>query len=347
VVLVAPSGHRREDGDEVATLWRQFVATVAVCDDVVFFERIESLRECTRVEAFDRTLKFGETTGVGGEITKDESGPFLADDIHGGLDAAGSSFERGYDVTHDLLYKVYHKSSKIARTVSASPQAIVAEAESWATLQESPYGQRGRINGSREGRSGVPADQFRYTGQVMTETTNTEHILWLDFEMTGLDADKDKIVEVAMIVTDWDFNEIAEFHSGFHYDAPGLERLLSANPFYVKMKENKVALLKLSSASPAVQVVEKEMVQFIREHCGSLKPVLLCGNSIHMDRQFVRAQLPLVEQLLHYRMLDVTAWKLVFEAKYGKQYVKQETHRALDDVRESIGELKYYLESVA
>jgi len=181
----------------------------------------------------------------------------------------------------------------------------------------------------------------------MTESANTEHILWLDFEMTGLDATKDKIVEVAMIVTDWDFNEIASYHSGFGYGTTELGTLLDANPFYVKMKENKAALLELSASSPGIGVVEKEMVQFIREHCGVLKPVLLCGNSIHMDRQFIHTQLPLVEQLLHYRMLDVTAWKLVFEAKYGKQYVKQETHRALDDVRESIGELKYYLESVA
>lgn len=165
--------------------------------------------------------------------------------------------------------------------------------------------------------------------------------------MTGLDAKKDKIVEVAMVVTDWEFNEIASYHSGFGYDATELTTLLDANPFYVKMGENKVALLELSASSPAIGVVEKEMVEFIREHCGVLKPVLLCGNSIHMDRQFIHAQLPLVEQLLHYRMLDVTAWKLIFEAKYDKQYVKQETHRALDDVRESIGELKYYLESVA
>lgn len=186
-----------------------------------------------------------------------------------------------------------------------------------------------------------------YTGQVMTELANTEHILWLDFEMTGLDASRDKIVEVAMVVTDWDFNEVASYHSGFGYDAIELGTLLDANPFYVKMKENKAALLELSASSPALGVVEKEMVQFIREHCGVLKPVLLCGNSIHMDRQFIRSQLPLVEQLLHYRMLDVTAWKLVFEAKYDKRYTKQETHRALDDVRESIEELKYYLESVA
>ncbi len=177
--------------------------------------------------------------------------------------------------------------------------------------------------------------------------TSTERLLWLDFEMTGLDPQKDKVIEVAMIVTDWDFQEIASYHSGVGYDAAELSRLLDANPFYVKMKENKEALTRLSEESPALAVVEKEMTQFIREHCGVLKPAVLSGNSIHMDRQFIRSQLPLMEQLLHYRMLDVTAWKLVFEAKFGKRYEKQETHRALDDVRESIAELQYYLESIA
>lgn len=180
----------------------------------------------------------------------------------------------------------------------------------------------------------------------MTEKISTEKLLWLDFEMTGLDANKDKIIEVAMVVTDWNFEEIASYHSGFGYDAAELGALLDANPFYVKMKENKASLIELSADSPAIGVVEKEMTQFIREHCGVLKPVVLCGNSIHMDRLFIRAQLPLVEQLLHYRMLDVTSWKLVFEAKYGAKYVKQETHRALDDVRESVAELKHYLEQV-
>lgn len=183
----------------------------------------------------------------------------------------------------------------------------------------------------------------------MTESiisSSTERLLWLDFEMTGLDANKDKIVEVAMIVTDWNFKEIASYHSGFGYDSDELEKLLDANPFYVKMKENKASLLELSTTSPALTIVEKEMTSFIREHCGVLKPAVLCGNSIHMDRQFIRVQLPLVEQLLHYRMLDVTAWKLVFETRYGMRYTKQETHRALDDVRESIDELKHYLAAI-
>lgn len=180
----------------------------------------------------------------------------------------------------------------------------------------------------------------------MTAENSTEKLLWLDFEMTGLDANKDKILEVAMVVTDWNFEEVANYHSGFGYSAEELNPLLDANPFFVKMKEIRLPLVELCAKSPVSAVVEKEMVQFIREHCGALKPVVLCGNSIHMDRQFINAQLPLVEQLLHYRMLDVTSWKLVFEAKYGKHYTKQETHRALDDVRESIGEMKHYLGSV-
>ena len=73
------------------------------------------------------------------------------------------------------------------------------------------------------------------------------------------------------------------------------------------------------------------------------EPALLAGNSIHMDRQFIRHWWPNVEKRLHYRMLDVSAWKVVMIGKYGIEYEKLEKHRALDDIRESIDELEFYL----
>lgn len=171
-------------------------------------------------------------------------------------------------------------------------------------------------------------------------------ILWLDLEMTGLDPIKDKITEIAAIVTDWDFNEIARFESGVGYKDGIIKPLLDANPFYVKMADNKKALLELTKTSPPIKVVEKSFIKFVKEHCDTHFPVLLAGNSIHMDRQFIRAQMPFLEQLLHYRMLDVSAWKVVFEGKFGQKYVKKEVHRALSDIEESILELKYYLSHI-
>lgn len=181
------------------------------------------------------------------------------------------------------------------------------------------------------------------TIRAMTTPSSNERLLWVDLEMTGLNPQRDVILEVAAIVTDWDFNEIAVFESGVGQDVAVTTELLNSNPFYVKMKENKASLLELAEKSPPSSVVESKLVAFVKEHCETARPIVLAGNSIHMDRQFIRAQWPYLEQLLHYRMLDVTAWKLVFESKYGTKTEKKEAHRALGDIRESIDELKRYL----
>lgn len=171
-------------------------------------------------------------------------------------------------------------------------------------------------------------------------------LLWVDLEMTGLDPLHDRILEVAAIVTDWNFTEIASFESGIGHDIKEISPLLDANPFYIKMKGNKRQLLEQATQSPPEKVVERMLVEFIHEYCDTHYPVILAGNSIHMDRQFIQIYWPTVERLLHYRMLDVTSWKLVFENKFGQKFEKAEEHRALGDIRESIDELKHYLESV-
>lgn len=181
----------------------------------------------------------------------------------------------------------------------------------------------------------------------MTNKHALEHLLWIDLEMTGLEPTKDRILEVAAIVTDWDFNEIARFESGIGHDLTEITRLLDANPFYTKMKANKQALIELSNSSPAEAAIESQLVDFVRANCDIARPIVLAGNSIHMDRQFINYYWPLVNQLLHYRMLDVSAWKIVFEAKFDRKFTKNESHRALDDIEESIAEMKYYLESVS
>lgn len=163
--------------------------------------------------------------------------------------------------------------------------------------------------------------------------------------MTGLDPTRDRILEVAAIVTDGNLQEIARFETGIGHDTQEITALLDANPFYVKMKANKQALLAQSRTSPPESVVEGMLVEFVRQHCETSRPVVLAGNSIHMDRAFIRSYWPRLEQLLHYRMLDVTAWKIIFEAR-GVKYEKKEVHRALGDVEESISELKMYMEKV-
>src|SRR5207253_999577 len=91
------------------------------------------------------------------------------------------------------------------------------------------------------------------------------------------------------------------------------------------------------------RTVENELLEFIDEHFDADERVLLAGNSIHQDRKFIENEWSRLDARLHYRMLDVRAWKVVFDGKYGKRFAKPETHRALEDIRGSIQELQYYV----
>ena len=170
-----------------------------------------------------------------------------------------------------------------------------------------------------------------------------EKLLWLDLEMTGLDARRDLIVEVGAVVTDWDFNELDVFESGVGQDRAVLERLFGENAFAVGRPEETRELIELSVKSPSQAEVEARLVELVDKHFPAGGPALLAGNSIHMDRQFVRSYWPNLEEHLHYRMLDVSAWKVVMLGRYGVEFEKAEAHRALGDIRESIAELRYYL----
>lgn len=177
--------------------------------------------------------------------------------------------------------------------------------------------------------------------------TKKATILWLDLEMTGLDAGSDLILEVATIATDWDFNEIAVYEGIVKNEDMTLEERLSANSIFWDANPSvRQALLKQNQHGKDLSEVEDDLLNFIDEHCIEDKPVILAGNSIHMDRRFIVAQWPRLDARLHYRMLDVSAWKVVFEGRFKKKFAKPEEHRALGDIRGSIMELEYYLKKV-
>lgn len=172
-------------------------------------------------------------------------------------------------------------------------------------------------------------------------------ILWVDLEMTGLDAENDLILEIAAIATDWDFHEIATYQGVIKNEDMSIEERLAANSvFWDANPESKNGLLAQNAEGKDLTEVEDELLAFIEKHFDKDERVLLGGNSIHMDRRFIVAQWPKLDARLHYRMLDVSAWKVVFEGKYGKKFPKPDKHRALDDIRGSIEELKYYLRKV-
>jgi oligoribonuclease len=92
------------------------------------------------------------------------------------------------------------------------------------------------------------------------------------------------------------------------------------------------------------KTVVHELVGFIKAQFGS-EPAVLAGNSIHNDRDFIKKHWPEVEELLHYRMLDVSSLKIIMQSKYNIKFAKKEVHRAFDDIQASIAELQYYIES--
>ena len=165
-------------------------------------------------------------------------------------------------------------------------------------------------------------------------------LLWMDLEMTGLDPQKDRILEVAAIATDMQLNEIARYEAVVKVDKE-LIKARMVGEFWERNSETRDALIAQNENGRPIEEVERELIAFIDDYFG--KTVYLAGNSIHQDRKFIEAEMPELNKKLHYRMLDVSAWKIYFETALNKKFVKPETHRALDDINGSIEELKWYL----
>ena len=167
-------------------------------------------------------------------------------------------------------------------------------------------------------------------------------LLWVDLEMTGLDPAKDRICEIAAIATDMELNQIAIYEAVIKVDEKLMEERM-VGQFWEKNSKSRDALKLQNSNGKAIEQVEQELLEFIKQHFSPKDPIYLAGNSIHQDRKFIEKEMPELNQKLHYRMLDVSAWKIYFENALHKKFTKPENHRAIDDINGSIEELKWYL----
>ena len=163
--------------------------------------------------------------------------------------------------------------------------------------------------------------------------------VWIDLEMTGLEVEKDVIIEIAVIVTGDKLNELAEPLSiVVSCDECVLENM---NDFCTKLhnKSGLCDLVKKSDVSMAQ--AEQKVLDYIKQFCEP-QASPLCGNSISTDRMFLKKYMPKLEEYFHYRMIDVTTIKELALRCGREEFGKKEVHRALDDIVESIEELKFY-----
>jgi len=166
----------------------------------------------------------------------------------------------------------------------------------------------------------------------------------MDLEMTGLDPERHVIVEIATIVTDDDLAVVAE----------GPDLVISATPDQLAMMDDVVRKMHTSSgllgaieaSTTTLEEAGAATLAFLREKVPEAGTVPLCGNSIGMDRRFLRQYLPELDDHFHYRSLDVSTLKELCKRWYRDVYAsrpqKLTAHRALDDIRESVAELAYY-----
>lgn len=168
-------------------------------------------------------------------------------------------------------------------------------------------------------------------------------ILWVDLEMTGLDCEKDVILEVAAEITDFNFKTLGSYEACVKQPREVVVDRMQKNNWWASYPANRDSFInKLDEAIPSDEV-EAALIALVQEHFGD-EPAILGGNSIHNDRNFIKQWWPALDLKLHYRMLDVSSLKIVMQGKYGQSFEKKEVHRAFDDIQASIAELQHYLE---
>ena len=176
---------------------------------------------------------------------------------------------------------------------------------------------------------------------------SSDRLVWVDLEMTGLDPKTCTILEIAAVITDNELNIIEQSPAiAIHHT----DKVLNGMEAWSRYHHRKSGLTKACKESKVrLKKAEKMILAFIQEHCKK-KSAPLCGNTIWQDRRFLVKYMPTLEQYLHYRCIDVSSIKELVGRWYPKDHAmpraKHQTHRVMDDILESIEELRHYRQKV-
>ncbi|WP_127507921.1 oligoribonuclease [Actinoplanes solisilvae] len=175
-----------------------------------------------------------------------------------------------------------------------------------------------------------------------------DHLVWIDCEMTGLDLGKDRLIEVAALVTDADLNVLGD---GIDLVIHADDAALDAMPPVVRDMHAKSGLTEeVRRSTISMAEAEEAVLAYVQQFVPNPRTAPLCGNSIATDRGFLARDMPALDSFLHYRMIDVSSIKELCRRWYPRVYFGQPAkglaHRALADIRESIRELEYYRRTI-
>ncbi|MEO0997677.1 MAG: oligoribonuclease [Pseudomonadota bacterium] len=176
----------------------------------------------------------------------------------------------------------------------------------------------------------------------MTQAQTSGALIWIDLEMTGLDPETDRIIEIATLVTDRNLNEIAEGPVlAVHQPQP---RLAAMDDWNRRTHGDSGLIERIRRDGVSVRDAERRTLEFLERHVepGSSP---MCGNSICQDRRFLARTMPRLEAYFHYRNLDVSTVKILAALWHGEVaagFTKASAHQALSDIRDSVAELRHY-----
>ena len=180
-------------------------------------------------------------------------------------------------------------------------------------------------------------------GTLSAMATELPHLIWIDCEMTGLDLATDALVEIAVLVTDSELNVIGE---GVDVVIQATQVQLDAMDDFVKNMHTASGLITQIPSGISVSAAEEKILEYLQASGTEPGKSPLAGNSVSVDRNFIARDMPMLNEYLHYRTIDVSSIKELARRWHPKTYfaspAKTGNHRALGDIQDSIAELAYY-----